>query len=345
MDGHDLAAQIAALADLRNIGLKEVLQFGTFLGTVYGAWKWWRFSKWQIAKRLIEYLDNEEKNIVECRDAVLNHIRYDKPLSLAPNHRLHPEIEEALKDVARDEPGRAEQRLICFAATLTEDAKVGSRYTSNANRQAATALLFTGLIAKKKRSDTDAAKVAWTDATKHTKVDPEVTRCLAELDFDAQNDNEAIRGLLASAALAPDNKRLKAETADLRAQAYQRLKKPTLERKALHEAADNFVALDENSRAAKAYARAAEIELAPQLRMVKVAPLTLRKAFANYFLADERTSAEEIRRRLIEQKEDVSSLPNFIEPTITPSSWLWIRIGSEIVLLAAAAYLFYLTLR
>jgi hypothetical protein len=123
MDGMEsLAAQIAALADFRTIGLKKVLQFGTFLGTIYGAWKWWRFSKWQIAKRLLEYLDNEEKNIIECRDAVLNHIRYGKPLSLAPNHRLHPEIEEALKDVARAEPGRAEQRLICFVATLTEDA-------------------------------------------------------------------------------------------------------------------------------------------------------------------------------------------------------------------------------
>jgi hypothetical protein len=105
------------------------------------------------------------------------------------------------------------------------------------------------------------------------------------------------------------------------------------------------VALDENSRAAKAYARAAELELTPQLRMVKVAPLTLRKAFTNYFHADERTSAEEIRRRLIEQKEDVSSLPNFIEPTIPPSSWLWVRLGGEFLLLGAAAYLFFLTLR
>ena len=138
MDGYDLATQITALIELRNIGFKELLQFGTFLGTVYGAWKWWRFSKWQIAKRLIEYLDNEEKNILECRNAVLSHIRYGKPLLLGPQHGLHPEIDGALKEVARHEPGRAEQKLIGFAASLTEDAKVGTRYTNNANRQAAT---------------------------------------------------------------------------------------------------------------------------------------------------------------------------------------------------------------
>lgn len=345
MDGQDLAAQIAAFADLRNIGLKEILQFGTFLGTVYGAWKWWRFSKWQIAKRLIEYLDNEEKNIIECREAVLNHIRYGKPLLLGPHHRLHPEIDGSLKEVARDEPGRAEQRLIGFAAALTEDAKVGSRYTSNANRQAATALLFTGLIAKKKRSDTDSARSAWTEATQHNKADPEVTRCLAELDFDAQKDNEALRGLLASAALAPDDKRLKAETAELRGQVYQRKGKPLLERNALHEAADNFVVLDENARAAKAYLRAAELELTPQLRMVIVAPNTLRKAYHNYFSARDRAAAAEVRQRLVNLDEDVGSLPTFTEPAIPQFSWPWFRLAGEVLILGAAAYLFFLTLR
>jgi len=345
MDGQDLAAQIAALADLRNIGLKEVLQFGTFLGTVYGAWKWWRFSKWQIAKRLIEYLDNEEKNIIECRDAVLDYIRYGKPLVLGPHHRMHPEIDGALKEVARDEPGVAEQKLISFAAALTEDAKVGSRYTSNANRQAATVLLLTGLIAKKKRGDTDAAKGAWTEAIQHNSQDPEITRCLAELHFDAQNDNDALRGMLASAALAPDDKRLRAETSEIRGQIYQRKGKPLLERSALHEAADNFAAIDEHARAAKAYLRAAELELTPQLRMVNVAPRTLRKAYHTYFHAGDRSAAEDVRQRMVKLGEDVSLLPMFTEAAVRNFPWHWLRLVGELLLIGAAAYLFFLTLR
>lgn len=347
MDGQEwsLTVQVASLIDLRSIGLKEVLQFGTFLGTLYGAWKWWRFSKWQIAKRLIEYLDNEEKHIIEGRAAVLRHLRYDKPLLLGPEQRLHPEIGGALKEVEREQPGRAEQRLIGFAASLTEDAKVGTRYTSNANRQAATVLLLTGLIAKKTRGDTDAAKVAWTDATQHNAVDPEVARCLAELHFEAHNDNEALRGLITAVTFAPGDKRLKAETAELRAQIYQRKGKPLLERGALQEAADNFAALDEYARAAKAYLRAAELELTPQLRMVKVAPTTLRKAYHNYFHAEDRAGAEEVRRRLIDLDEDVTSLPTFGEAVMPQFSWHWMRLAGELLLLGGIVYLLYITPR
>ena len=257
---------------------------------------------------------------------------------------MHAELDKALKELARDEPGIAEQRLICFAAALAEDAKVGSRYTTNANRQAATALLVTGLIAKKRRSDTDSAKTAWVDALQHNSTDAEVIRCLAELDLDAQRDEPALRGLRTSVEMAPNDKRLIAETAELRSQIYQRKKKPLLERGALHEAASNFVMLDENARAAKAYSRAAELEQQP-LRMVVEAPKTLRKAYNSYFYAGDRTGAEDVRQRLIDLKEEVSSLPSFAEPTIARSSWPWIRLAGELLLFGAAAYLFFLTQR
>jgi hypothetical protein len=339
-----LTLNIAALFDIRTVGIKEVLQFGTFFGSIYGAWKWWRFSKWQIAKRLLEHLDHQEKNIIECREAVLNHLRYAKPLTLGSQQSLHPNIDAALRDVSA-EPSRAEQKLIDFAASLTEDAKVGTRYSSNANRQAATVLLFTGLIAKKKRNDTDAAKVAWTDALQHNREDPEVVRCLAELDFEAQRDGEALKGMLTAAALAPDDKRLRAETSETRGLVYQRIGKPLLERTALHEAGNGFLAIDEHSRAAKAYVRAAELELTPQLRMVNVAPNTLRKAYQGFFIAGDRPAIEDIRRRLVNLGEDVSSLPTFAEEIISPFPWHWVRWAGELLLLGAAGWLFYVSLR
>ena len=339
-----LVANIAALFDIRTIGIKEMLQFGTFFGSVYGAWKWWRFSKWQIAKRLLEYLDHQERNIIECREAVLGHLRYGKPIELGAQQNLHANIDAALKEVS-PEPSRAEQRLIDFAASLTEDAKVGTRYSNNASRQAATVLLFTGLIAKKNRNDTDAAKVTWTDALQHNEQDPEVVRCLAELDFEAQRDGEALKGMLASAALAPDNKRLRAETSEMRGLIYQRMGRPLLERAALHEAGNNFLAIDDYYRAAKAYSRAAELELTPQLRMVIVAPNSLRKAYQGFFSAGDRLAAEEIRQRLVNLGEDVSSLPKFAEELVWPFPWQWVRWAGELLLLGAAGWLFYVSLR
>lgn len=346
MDGQEflLAANLAALLDLRTIGIREFLQLGTFLGSVYGAWKWWRFSKWQIAKRLLEHLDHQEKNIIECREAVLNHLRYGKPIALGAQQALHPSIDTALKEVTT-EPSRAEQRLIDFAASLVEDAKVGTRYSNNANRQAATVLLFTGLIAKKKRSDTDAAKVAWTDALQQNKEDAEVVRCLAELDFDAQRDGEALKGMLASVRLTPEDKRLRAETSETRGIIHQRKGRPLLERSALHEAGDNFLAIDEHSRAGRAYLRAAELELTPQLHMVKVAPNTLRKAYQSFFHAEDRLAAEDIRQRLITLGQDVSSLPTFVDETRSTFPWHWVRLAGEVLLLGAAGILFYISLK
>jgi tetratricopeptide (TPR) repeat protein len=341
MDGQQwpLVASVAALIDLHAIGIKELLQLGTFFGSLYGAWKWWRFSKWQIAKRLLEYLDHQEKNIVECREAVLNHLRYGKPLDLAAQ-QVHSSIEAALGEVS-PEPSRAEQRLIDFAASLTEDAKVGTRYSDNASRQAATVLLFTGLIAKRKRNDTAAAKIAWTDGLQHNKEDPELVRCLAELEFEAQRDGEALKGLQASASLAPDNKRLRAETSEIRGRIYQRMGKPLLERTALHDAGDNFLAIDEYASAAKAYLRAAELELTPQLRMVNVAPNTLRKAYQGYFQATNRVAAEDVRQRLVRLEEDVSSLPTFAAQPAALFPWHWARLAGELLLLGAAISLFY----
>ena len=53
-----LADPLVSLLDFRNYTLKDWVQLLVavlgLVGSVVGAWKWWRYSKWQIVNRLFE---------------------------------------------------------------------------------------------------------------------------------------------------------------------------------------------------------------------------------------------------------------------------------------------------
>ena len=57
---------------------------------VLGAWKAWRFSKSQIVNRLFEYLNADEKHVIEGRRRVLEYLRNGKSTPLASGAELRP---------------------------------------------------------------------------------------------------------------------------------------------------------------------------------------------------------------------------------------------------------------
>src|SRR5262245_7571648 len=75
--------------DLSSYGLKDWLQVLAaivgILGSTFGAWTAFRYSKSQIAKRLMEYLNDHERNVEEARHLVVQHLRNDHPIRREPN--------------------------------------------------------------------------------------------------------------------------------------------------------------------------------------------------------------------------------------------------------------------
>lgn len=340
------AAQIAALADLRHIGLKEVLQFGTFLGTVYGAWQWWRFSKWQIAKRLFEYLNTDEKNIVEARQRVLQRLRGGTDTALQAANEMHFNIEKAIKLLDRGEAKEAEKTLSEFALMLSGSAEVGRRHTAVASDQAATVLLFQGLLAKK-RADVPAARKALEEALEHNGEDSEVIRALGELDLIAGRHDDALQKFKDALDRASSDSRSRAELSQLKLKILQNRDEPKNEREAWHDCAEAFAELGENLESAHAYARVGEIEV-NRLQFHLAARNSFRSAFDRYYQSHNLQGTEEMKRRLQELGEDVGTLPTLDKPPETATShisWHWIRLAGEVLILGGAAYLFFLTLR
>lgn len=80
-----LASRLISLLDITNFGTKDWLQvlaaIFAIVGYTYGLWKAFRFSKRQIAKRLLEYLEGEGVAIKEARNAVIRHVRLATPLA------------------------------------------------------------------------------------------------------------------------------------------------------------------------------------------------------------------------------------------------------------------------
>lgn len=329
--------------DLRSFGLRDVAAIFGIVGSIYGLWKTWRYSKWQIAKRLLEYLQAGEKNILEARTAVLRHIRYGEQLETNAALKVHGTIKTAIGEFDHGRLPQAERQLGAFVACLTDDAKVGKQYALNANKQAATVLLLVGLVAKA-RSDVIAARNAWTDALQHYPDDADVVRCLGELDLEAGKNNEALSQFASAVQLAPHDKLLIAETSHLRATIFRRKRNPRLERNALHDAAACYAELRSHALAADVYSRAGEIERS-QLNWPGPARESFTKAFDSYYAARDHGGVAQMRQKLEDLGEDTNTLPTLDHPASRPIPWVLIRISCEVLMLGAAAYFLFLTLR
>jgi len=141
-DGHlwMLASPLSSLIDISSYGIKEWLQLiGAMIGifvSILGAWKAWRFSKWQMVNRLFEHLNTDEKHIIEARRAVLKHLRNGKGSRLRSGVELHDGIAKAIKLLDADRAVEAEEYLTGFALMLSGSAEVGRRHTAVASEQA-----------------------------------------------------------------------------------------------------------------------------------------------------------------------------------------------------------------
>ena len=332
-------AQVGGLLDPNNIGLKELLQLFAFGGSVYGAWKWWRFSKWQIANRLFEYLNADEKNIVEARRRVLQRLRSGKGAALTSGGELHEKIESAIKLLDSDQPVEAEQELGGFALMLTGSAEVGRRHTAVASEQAATIFLFIGLIAKQ-RSDVTAARTALMEARDHWPEDAEVVRALGELDLNAGDLPNAQSQFDKAISLASRDRRLEAEIWALKGETSQRDGDKGEQIASLLKSAIIYAEIDDHLRAADTYSIAGDLQVS--VRHTKRARRSFRSAFDCYERAGNVPRRRAMREKLAALKVDVSGLPDIDEPTKRPIPWFWMRLSVEILVLAVALYLTFM---
>ena len=323
--------------------LKDWLQFAAAVLAIavssYGWWKALQYSKARIAERLKEYLDRQEKNIGEVRHLIVPHLRNGRAISQTPTVEIHKCIEGAIRLAQRRDHENAEGQLRAFVISLTNDAEVGRRHWEVARKQAATVLVFAGLIAQK-RGDIPSAQTAWTQALEHNPQDPEAIRCLGELDLMAGRSDEAFERFAQATGLAPDDKLLRAETQSLKADFYRRTAAPKRERDDLRDSARHFEDAGEHQRAGEAYERAAEIEV--QLGFVRQAPETLKRAHRAFHTAEDHR-ANQVRERLSEMGEDVSNVPILEEPSKWPAiPWPWVRLSIEVLILGTVVYVAFM---
>src|SRR5262249_5047502 len=125
--------------DFSSYSLKDWLQMVAatlgIMGSTYGAWTAFRYSKSQIAKRLMEYLNDHEKNINEARQIVLQHLRNDRPVNRKLEIELPERVASAISLVAGGHKEDAEQELKRFALVLSHSAELGRRHMDLAKKQ------------------------------------------------------------------------------------------------------------------------------------------------------------------------------------------------------------------
>lgn len=335
------APLVALIGEVGNYGFKEWLAvLGSLFGmggSVFGIWRAWRYSKAQIAQRLMEYLEDEEAKIKQARDRVVRHLRRGEALGNKIDHRFFTGMADALADSSE-----AEKKLLTFANAIKRDMELGQKYLDNSRLCMSTLQLARGAIAKAK-SEPAAARSALASALECYPEDAEAERYLGELALASGDPETAQEHFGRAYALAPDDKLLKAETWEALGSHYQQQGRRRLELGALVECAPVFAETDIYPKAAVTFARAGEV--ASQLGRTRQAPELLKSAFENYQSAGDEAGMKAMRKHLEDLGEDVSRLPLFEEAHRRPLPWFWIRLALELVLISIAVYLFFVTLR
>jgi tetratricopeptide (TPR) repeat protein len=183
----------------------------------------------------------------------------------------------------------------------------------------------------------------WQEALRHNQHDAEAQRYLGELALAQGLVKKATSHFSHAYSLAPDDKLLKAETSEAVANYYRQQARPMLELRALVACAPHFADAGERRRAAIAFLRAGE--LAAKLNQIRQAPQLLRAAFENYQLANDKPGMRAAHSKLQELDEDVQDLHLPNEDWWTKVPWPRIRLAIELLVLAAAGGLFYISLR
>jgi tetratricopeptide (TPR) repeat protein len=288
-------------------------------------------------------LENEEKNIVESRNVLLGYLG-DKNAPRVQADNLHVTVAKAVRLLKVDKPIEAERELCGMAVLLSQSAEVGRRHMTIANQQMATILLFVGSVAKR-RDDGATAREAFEEALELSPDDADTRNALAILELGAGREEEALHHFRRTVALPSTDSLLKAEAWHRMAEIYRRREQPLNERNELYKSADCYAAAGKARVAGEAFRRVGELE-SRRLGFHNEARSSYRSAFDNYYKANDEAGVEDMRARLAELNVDVSGLPilaKVIKRRELP--WTWIRLALEISLVAAAAVLFYLSLR
>jgi tetratricopeptide (TPR) repeat protein len=256
-DGHVwmLAGSATLLIDISNYGIKEWLQLiaaaiAIFV-SVIGAWRTYRYSKSQIAKRLMEYLEDEKTRIKDSRNRIIGHLRLGRPPNGGTSHDFYRDVKAVLDGLASRDPRTTEKQLKTLESALAGDIDVGQKHISNANLKLATLLLVRGKSANE-RSETTEARAAWETALKCYSHDAEAERYLGELALAEGDEKKAVKHFGQAYSFAPDDKLLRAETWEIIGDYYQQQGRPMLELKALVACAPNFAGAKAYDRAARA---------------------------------------------------------------------------------------------
>jgi tetratricopeptide (TPR) repeat protein len=340
-----LADPLVSLLDFRNYTLKDWLQllvavFG-IVGSVVGAWKWWRYSKWQIVNRLFEYLNADEKNVTEGRRIVLDYLRGSGRGGLKSDVEFHATIDKAIKLLEANRMVEAEAVLNAFALMLKGSAEVGRRHSAVASEQASTILLFVALIAKQ-RADVTAARDALMDALDQCPDDAEVVRSLGELDLDVDPDKAQVR-FDQALRLAAGDSLLQGEIWMLKAKAYERDSSPATQaqRSALLTAASLFATAGADGKAAAAYSRAGDIERARGF--TRRARQSFINALRCYDRLNDAQGVADTRDKLKALGADLNGLPDIARSLSRRMPWFWIRLALELSILGLFAYLAFMS--
>ncbi len=160
-----IAGSLGRMLDFSNYTMKDWLQllvaaFG-IVGSVVGAWKWWRYSKWQIVNRLFEHLNADERNVTEGRRIVLEYLRAGRRSPLNSDTELHQMIRRATKLLDANRIVEAEAALNGFALMLKGSAEVGRRHMAVASEQAATILLFVAWAIRRALAEDPTVARSW----------------------------------------------------------------------------------------------------------------------------------------------------------------------------------------
>ena len=336
-----LAGPLVSLLDFGNYTLKDWAQllvaiFG-LVGSVVGAWKWWRYSKWQIVNRLFEYLNADEKNVTEGRRIVLAYLRSGRRAALRSDVEFHATITKAINLLDANRTIEAEAVLNAFALMLKGSAEVGRRHTVVASEQAATVLLFVALIAKQ-RADVTAARDALTEALDQCPTDAEVVRSLGELDLDVDH-RKALEQFEHALRLAVGDGLLQAEIWSLKAKALEREPIPAMKplAAAFRNAATLFAAAGADAKAADAHNRAGDIEIS--LRFSRRARRSFTSALHCYHRVGDAKGVADMRNKLQLLGVAGDSLPDIAPVPTRQIPWFWIRLAIELSILGIAGYL------
>jgi tetratricopeptide (TPR) repeat protein len=212
-----------------------------------------------------------------------------------------------------------------------------------ANQQIATILLFVGSVAVR-RDDAATARGAFEEALEANSQDAEAMNALAMLNLNAGREQEALDSFIRAVALPSANTFSKASAWRQMAEIYRRRDQPLNERDALYEGAECDAAIGRALAAAQAFRRVGDLE-SRRLGFSNEARSSYRSAFDNYYKARDEAGAEDMRARLMEVGVEVGDLPTLQKRTGRDLPWTWIRLAAEVALVAAAAALFYLSLR